>query len=51
MLTPEEKAERDELIKKRPCKECVHYRKDSYISCGNKCDFHHSGFKKDTSKK
>ena len=51
MLTPEEKAKRDELVKRRPCKECIHYRKDSFISCGSKCDYNHGGFKRDNSKK
>ena len=46
MLTPEEKEKRDRLVKERPCKECMNYRKDSYISCGAKCDYEHSGFKK-----
>ena len=46
MMTPEEKAKRDELVKQRPCKKCLHYRGDQYISCGFKCDFSHSGFKK-----
>ena len=49
MLTKEEKDKRDELVKQRPCKECIHYRKGSYISCGFKCDFYHSGFKRDKS--
>lgn len=46
MLTKEEKEKRNQLVKERPCKECMHYRKDSYISCGFKCDFSHSGFKR-----
>lgn len=44
MLSKEEKEKRDKLVKERPCKECIHYRKDSYILCGNKCDFMHGGF-------
>lgn len=46
MLTPEQKEKRNRLVKERPCKDCINYRKDSYISCGSKCDFEHSGFKK-----
>ena len=51
MLTPEEKEKRNNLVKQRPCKECANYRKDSYISCGSKCDFEHSGFKRVRQKK
>lgn len=46
MLTPEQKEKWNRLVKERPCKDCINYRKDSYISCGSKCDFEHSGFKK-----
>ena len=53
MLTEEERYKRDKLVKDRPCKECMHYRKNQYISCDFKCDNSHSGFKRlrpDTSK-
>lgn len=51
MLTKEEKTERDRLVKERPCKECIHYRSNSFLSCGFKCDNFHGGFKRDKSKK
>ena len=51
MMTPEERASRNELVKQRPCKECLHYRGDSYILCGFKCDYWHSGFKRKKTKK
>lgn len=46
MLSKEDKEKRDRLVKERPCKECVNYRKNSYIYCGSKCDYEHGGFKR-----
>ena len=51
MLSEEQRTKKKDLAKQRPCKECVNYRKDSYISCGSKCDFEHSGFKRVRQKK
>ena len=51
MSSEEQKISKKDLAKQRPCKECANYRKDSYISCGSKCDFEHSGFKKLIQKK